>query len=83
MIGATDEAGNITFLNKTWLDFRGKSFEEEAGWAWAAELHPQDREVSMAAMQSAIERHERYSVEYRIPDRFGNYHWFWTPPRRY
>ena len=75
MIGATDEAGNITFLNKTWLDFRGKSLEEEAGWAWADGLHPEDRDRVLAEMQSAIEQREPYSIEYRIQDRAGDYHW--------
>lgn len=75
MIGVTDENGNIVFLNKTWLDFRGKTLEEEAGWAWAAGLHPQDRDSVQGAMQSAIDRHEPYSIEYRIQDRHGVYHW--------
>jgi PAS domain S-box-containing protein len=75
MIGVTDPSGQITFLNKTWLEMRGKTLEEESGWAWVAGLHPEDRDRVTTAMQSAIERQERYSLEYRIQDRSGNYRW--------
>lgn len=75
MIGVTDAAGHITFLNKTWLDFRGKTLEEEEGWAWAAGLHPEDRERTTREMEGCISRREPYSVEYRIEDRHGTHHW--------
>lgn len=84
MIGATDETGHITFLNKTWLDFRGKTIEEEEGWAWAAGLHPEDRERTLEEMESCIEKLQPYSIEYRIEDRHGKYHWLLdtAAPRR-
>ena len=44
MIGVTNEKGEITFLNQAWLDFRGKTLEEEAGWNWADGMHPEDRD---------------------------------------
>jgi PAS domain S-box-containing protein len=75
MIGVTNEKGEITFLNQAWLDFRGRTLEEEAGWNWAEEVHPEDRDRVVTAMQSAIERRERYSLEYRIRDCRGDYRW--------
>ena len=75
MIGVTDENGNITFLNKVWLEFRGKTLEEESGWSWAEGMHPEDRDRVVNAMKAAIDREEDYHLEYRIQDRFGNYHW--------
>lgn len=75
MIGTTDETGHITFLNKTWLDFRGKTIEEEEGWAWAAGLHPEDRQRTLSEMESCISQLKPYSIEYRIEDCDGKYHW--------
>ena len=75
MIGVTDEKGEITFLNRAWLDFRGKTLEEEPGWTWIDELHPQDRDRVVTAVRSAIERGDRYAIEYRIRDRRGDYRW--------
>jgi PAS domain S-box-containing protein len=75
MIGMTDECGKITFLNKTWLEFRGKTLEEEAGWAWVAGLHPADRDRVVAEIESAVGQRLPYSIEYRIQDRLGSYHW--------
>lgn len=77
MIGATDADGHITFLNKTWLDFRGKTLEEEEGWAWAAGLHPDDRERICTEMAECIAQNQPYSLEYRIQDAHGRYHWLY------
>jgi two-component system, cell cycle sensor histidine kinase and response regulator CckA len=75
MIGVTDRDGAITFLNQAWLDFRGRTLEEEAGWGWAAGLHPDDRERVCSEMESAIRDGQPYSVEYRIQNRHGEYRW--------
>jgi PAS domain-containing protein len=32
------------FLNKTWLDFTGRSFEQEKGYGWSKGVHPEDLE---------------------------------------
>lgn len=75
MIGVTDAHGHMTFLNKTWLEFRGKTMAEEEGWAWAAGLHPEDRETTLAKMELCISQQKPYSIEYRIQDRHQEYHW--------
>jgi PAS domain S-box-containing protein len=75
MIGVTDAEGHIVFLNKTWLDFRGRTLEEEEGWSWAAELHPDDRDRTCTEMEECIGQNAPYSIEYRIKDKEGRYHW--------
>lgn len=75
MIGVADENGDITFLNRTWLDFRGKKLEEELPWKWTAAVHPDDYDRMMMNRRVSIEQNEPYSVEYRIQDKNGEYRW--------
>ncbi|MDM7925584.1 MAG: PAS domain S-box protein [bacterium] len=75
MIGVSDASGAISFLNKAWMDLRGRTVEEEAGGTWAADLHPEDGDRVRRIMQSSVRRRRPYSVEYRIRDRFGKYRW--------
>jgi PAS domain S-box-containing protein len=83
MIGMTDALGQIVFLNKSWLDFRGTTFDEETGWAWTACLHPDDRDQTLRAMQSAMDSLEPSSIEFRVQDRHGEYHWMLAAARPY
>ncbi len=75
MIGMTDVEGNIVFLNRTWLEFRGRTLEEEAGWAWTQDLHPDDAPRVREQMARAIALRQPYTVEYRIRDRHAAYRW--------
>ncbi len=83
MIGMTDLDGNIVFLNRTWLEFRGRTLEEEAGWAWAGDLHPEDAPRVREEMGQALAGRKPYTVEYRIRDRHGVYRWVLDTARPY
>ncbi len=39
--------GTTEFLNKRWLQFKGLSQEEDAGWGWHRPVHPEDLEKLM------------------------------------
>ncbi len=40
MIWKADQAGDRDFFNETWLEFRGRSLDEEIGEGWAEGVHP-------------------------------------------
>ena len=63
------------YLNKAWLDFRGRSFEEEVGDGWMKGVYPGDLERLLDIEGRAAERREFYQVEYRVQRRDGEYRW--------
>jgi PAS domain S-box-containing protein len=63
------------WFNKPWLDFTGRTLEEEIGHGWLAAVHPDDRVMCEKAYQSDIEDRLRFTIEYRLRGRKGEYHW--------
>jgi PAS domain S-box-containing protein len=43
-----------TFVNRTWLNFTGRTMEQELGLGWAEAVHPDDRERNFAAFSTAF-----------------------------
>jgi PAS domain S-box-containing protein len=57
---------NLIFENRTALDFMGRTLEEEKGLGWTDNLHPDDREMALAAYRTAAQVRQPYSTEYRV-----------------
>lgn len=75
MIGVSDENGTITFLNKTWLDFRGKTMEEGVTWDWTEGVHPDDFDRVIMNIRISVDNRAPYSMEYRVQDKDREYRW--------
>jgi len=63
------------YVNKAWLDFRGRSLEEEVGDGWMKGVYPGDLERLLDIEGTAVERREFYQLEYRVQRRDGEYRW--------
>lgn len=74
MVWISDAAKSYTFFNRTWLDFRGRSLEQETGTAWMQGIHPDDKEV-IERSQASIDQHLTFTAEYRLLDAHGTYRW--------
>jgi len=70
-----DTAGQRLFANKAWLDFSGRTLEQELGRGWTEGLHAEDRERSLADFAKAIARRESFRAEYRMRRADGEYRW--------
>jgi PAS domain S-box-containing protein len=61
------------FLNRSWLNFTGRTMDQELGFGWAEGLHPDDRERALTAMASAFDARGHCYVEYRLRRADGEY----------
>ena len=75
MIWMSDTTRRCTYFNKPWLDFTGRTIEQELGDGWAEGVHPDDRVRCLKDFVTAFESRKHFETEYRRRQRDGNYRW--------
>lgn len=73
MLWRSGPDGSYMWFNKAWLDFTGKGLREHVGYRWIRHLHPDDRDRSLAAYETALRRREEFSTTYRLRRSDGQY----------
>jgi PAS domain S-box-containing protein len=56
-----------------WRAFTGQTREALLGWGWLNAVHPEDREATVRAWQSALAERKPYQVEHRLRRQDGVY----------
>ncbi len=67
--------GGRTWFNRAWLDFRGRTCDDEAGEGWREGIHPGDHVTYFAAWRALGEAGQPFEVEYRMRHRDGSFRW--------
>jgi len=75
MIWMADAAGALNFVNKGWLDFRGRRLEQELNSGWVEGLHPEDYSRCLNTFEEAVRERKPYEMEYRMRRFDGEYRW--------
>jgi PAS domain S-box-containing protein len=75
MIWMADDTRALTYFNRSWLEFTGRSMEQELGDGWTAGVHPEDFAHCLAAYSTAFEARAPFDVEFRLRRHDGEFRW--------
>jgi PAS domain S-box-containing protein len=75
IVWITDAEKKCTYVNDRWLEFSGRTREEELGFGWLSEIHEDDIPACMERFERAFASRKPVDIEYRHRRHDGVYRW--------
>lgn len=63
------------FVNQGWLDFTGRTLDQELVKGWADTIHPDDMKAAFEHYSNAFDARQPFEAEFRCRRRDGHYRW--------
>ena len=75
MIWRAGPDGLCDYFNASWFAFTGRALEEEIGYGWARDVHPEDVERCLGIFRDSIAKRVPFEMVYRLRRRDGESRW--------
>ena len=75
MIWMADASGRPEWFNRSWLDFTGRSLEDDLAAGWVDHVHPDSVDATMAEFSANFDARQPFRIELQMRRHDGAYRW--------